>query len=91
MKCPKLKLEQFRYRQAMRIPIKMAYEKENSKKVQPPGFPAQKTSLGGPISLGPTQDPFWDLKSKIYYKKHIFGAFVVFMKNKFVSHFLDFV
>ena len=75
----------------MRIPIKVAYEKENSKKVQPPGLPAQKTGLGGPIGLGHTQDPFWGLKLKIHYKKHIFGAFFVFMKNKFVSDFLDFV
>ena len=75
----------------MRFPIKMAYEEENSKKVQPLGFPAQKTGLGEPIGLGPTQDPFWGLKLKIYYKKHIFGAFFVFMKNKFVSHFLDYV
>ena len=55
----------------MRFPIKMAYEKENSKKAQPPRFPAQKTGLGGPIGLGPTQDPFWGLKFKIHYNKVI--------------------
>ena len=71
----------------MRIPIKVAYEKENSKKVQPPRLPAQKTGLGGPIGLGPTQDPFWGLKLKIYYKKHIFGAFFVFMKKKLLVIF----
>ena len=69
----------------------MPYEKENSKKVQPPGFPDQKTGLGAPTGLGPTQDPLWGLKLKIHYIKHIFGVFFVFMKNKFVNHFLDLV
>ena len=50
---PKLKLERFRYRQAMRILIKMAYEKENSKKIQPPDFQGQETDPGWPIGLGP--------------------------------------
>ena len=77
-----MKLEQFRYWQAMQIPIKMAYEKENSKKVQPPRLPAQKTGLGGPIGLGHTQDLFWGLKLKIHYKKaHILSIFCFYEKQ----------
>ena len=37
----------------MQILIKMAYEKENSKKIQPPDFQGQETGPGVPIGLGP--------------------------------------
>ena len=73
------------------FPLKWPTKKKIPKKFNLQGYRPRKLALGGPIGLGPTQDPFWGLKLKIYYKKHIFGAFFVFMKNKFVSYFLDFV
>ena len=72
------------------FPLKWPTKKKNPNKVQPPRLPTQKTGLGGPIGLGHTQDLFWGLKLKIHYKKRIFGAFFVFMKNKLVSLFWTF-
>ena len=62
---PKLKLERFRYRQAIRILIKMAYEKENSQKIQPSGVQSQKTGPGGASRSG---TPL----------RHIFGSEIEF-------------
>ena len=73
------------------FPLKWPTKKKIPKKFNLQGYRPRKLGLGGPIGLGPTQDPFWGLKLKIYYKKHIFGAFFVFMENKFVIHFLDLV
>ena len=37
--------------------------------------------------FGPTQGHFFRPKLKIYYKKHIFGAFLVLWGKHFASHF----
>ena len=79
-------------RQAVRILIKMPWEKENVQKVQPPRYLAEKTGpWGGQTGLEPPQVDVLCPKSKIYVKIAYAEHFPFYCKKNFVCHFLDFV